>query len=326
MSTHHRRPEPATARVTIGMPVFNGEPLIARAIESILQQSFGDFRLVVLDNASTDGTGEIVRAYARQDPRVEYLRNQCDLGAAANFNAVCALSASEYFKWAAHDDEIRSDYLQKCVAALDADASAVLAHSYVERIDDGGAALGSYDPLPAAVGSPDPLQRFRARVLYRGWCTEIFGLIRAHQLAGTMMIGAFPASDLSLITELCLRGRFIIIPEPLFLHRSHAARYTTARFERARDGSGRESILTWYDTSSKPNRRQMHWWIFFSRYFRMINQNIEPPRMRLRYYLVALRWLTIRNNNVDLAKDILFAVSPRLLKAAVQLRGRLSAG
>ncbi len=299
--------------------------LIARAIESILRQSFSDFRLIILDNASTDRTADIAQAYTRQDRRVEYLRNPSNIGAAANFNNVFALSNSEYFKWAAHDDELRPTYLEKCVTALDSDATAVLAHSHVQRIDGTGAVFDSYDPVPGALGSPDSLRRFRARVLHRGWCTEIFGLIRAKQLFGTMMIGAFPASDLCLITELCLRGRFIIIAEPLFLHRIHSARYTGAVFERARDGVGRERILAWYDPSRKFDRRRMYWWIFFAQYFRMINRNIEQRRMRLRYYLVALLWLSVRDNDVDLVKDLLFAASPRLLRAVVRMRIRLSA-
>ncbi len=140
-----------------------------------------------------------------------------------------------------------------------------------------------------------------------------------------MMIGSFPGSDLSLITELCLQGRFVIIPEPLFLHRIHSARYTSAVFERARDGTGRERILAWYDPSHKFDRRQLHWWFFFTRYFQMINRHVEPAR-RMRYYLAALRWLTIRNNAVDLVKDLLFVVSPGLLKAVVRLRIRWMGG
>ena len=62
-------------RVSIGMPVRNGQKYIREAIESILAQTFTDWELIVCDNASTDSTEQIVREYAARDPRVRYHRN-----------------------------------------------------------------------------------------------------------------------------------------------------------------------------------------------------------------------------------------------------------
>ena len=73
-------------RVTIGLPVSNGEKYLATAIESILTQTYSDFELIIADNASTDGTAALCRAYATQDDRIRYVRNARNLGAAPNFN------------------------------------------------------------------------------------------------------------------------------------------------------------------------------------------------------------------------------------------------
>src|ERR1700733_4849510 len=110
---------PATAqtspRVSIGMPVRNGQKYIREAIDSIIAQTFTDWELIVCDNASTDATEEIVREYAQRDPRVPYHRNPQDIGPANNHNVGVAMSRGEYFRWHAHDDMIAPRYLEECV-------------------------------------------------------------------------------------------------------------------------------------------------------------------------------------------------------------------
>ena len=69
-------------RVSVGMPVYNGQRFLPQAIESILSQTFTDFELIIADNASTDDTEELSRAYVRRDRRVRYFRNETNIGAA----------------------------------------------------------------------------------------------------------------------------------------------------------------------------------------------------------------------------------------------------
>jgi len=113
-------------RVSIGLPVYNGENYLEEAIDSILAQTYKDFELIISDNASTDRTPDICQAYANKDPRIRYYRNEKNIGAAVNFNRVFELSSSEYFKWAAHDDIIAPDYISECIEILDNDDSIVL--------------------------------------------------------------------------------------------------------------------------------------------------------------------------------------------------------
>ena len=124
----HAMTSGAPPRVSIGLPVFNGERYLARAIESVLGQDFRDLELIVCDNASTDRTPEICAAYARRDARVRYFRNPRNLGAGPNYDRCFRLARGEYFKWAAHDDRLAPDYLSRTVAALDAAPEAVPGH------------------------------------------------------------------------------------------------------------------------------------------------------------------------------------------------------
>ena len=106
-------------RLTIGLPVYNGEKYVAESIESLLGQSFTDFELVISDNASTDSTGDICRQYEKQDSRVRYFRQPQNIGLAPNHNFVVERASGELFKWAAGDDLYARDLVERCVDALD---------------------------------------------------------------------------------------------------------------------------------------------------------------------------------------------------------------
>ena len=320
-------PLPASGcRLTIGMPVYNGAPYLERALRSIRAQTYTDFRLLILDNASTDRTAEIAARHTDRDPRIVYQRNERNLGAGPNFNKVFRLSDSAYFKWAAHDDELHPRYLEACVRALDGDPSAVLAHSLVEEIDDDGKVLRVYGPVSDQLAAADRLTRFRSRVLERGWCTEIFAVMRADQLRGTALIASYAGADLSLIAELTLRGHFIIVPQPLFRNRLHPNRYTTAIYENVAVATRPREIVSWYDTSRRGGRWHLHWWRFLFALFAMINRNLGPRSDRFPYYRVALQWMIKRENRRDLAKDLLFALSPGLHRWLLRTSRRTASG
>ena len=86
----------ASTRLTIGLPVYNGDACIADAIESAIAQTFTDWQMIICDNASTDRTGDICRDFAARDSRIRYVRNDENIGLTRNFNKAFELSKSEY--------------------------------------------------------------------------------------------------------------------------------------------------------------------------------------------------------------------------------------
>jgi glycosyltransferase involved in cell wall biosynthesis len=90
--------------VSVGLPVYNGERYLSRALDSILEQSLSDFELIISDNASSDTTEAICRDYARRDPRIRYVRQRENLGAPRNWNFVVHEARGRYFKWASASD------------------------------------------------------------------------------------------------------------------------------------------------------------------------------------------------------------------------------
>lgn len=207
-------------RVSIGLPVFNGENYIEHALESILAQTYRDFELIISDNASTDSTPNICQAYADKDPRIRYYRNEENLGGPANFNHAFELSTGEYFKWAAHDDVLAPGFLLACVQVLDRDPKVVLCHPRARIIDENGSVIENYD-VHLRTDSAQPHVRFHDLIWVRHWCLQFQGLIRRNALKLTPLHGEYASADRVLLVQLAFLGRFHEIGEYLFFSRRH---------------------------------------------------------------------------------------------------------
>jgi len=232
-------------KVAIGLPVYNGANYLAAAIDSILAQSYGDFDFLISDNASTDGTEEICRAYALRDPRIRYIRQPKNVGAAANYNMMVRMTDSPYFKWAAHDDLLAPGFLAACVDVLDRDPTVVLASPASMLIDEAGKPLpysaergGMIDSLGVCwpvmperndgLMAGDPTLRFKAVMLNMVMCVEIFGLMRRSMLLRTSLHGPFSGADKVVLAQMSLLGRFWLGQETLFFRRCHAQQFSAS--------------------------------------------------------------------------------------------------
>jgi glycosyltransferase involved in cell wall biosynthesis len=128
----------AVPRLSVGLPVVNGEDYLVESLEALLGQTYGDFELILSDNASTDGTTDICQHYAKQDLRIRYFRQPRNIGCSPNHNFVIQEARAELFKMASHDDLYARDLLKRCVDALDEFPQFVLAHSWSALIDSSG--------------------------------------------------------------------------------------------------------------------------------------------------------------------------------------------
>jgi glycosyltransferase involved in cell wall biosynthesis len=213
-----------SSRVTIGIPVHNGERHVRASIESVLGQTFTDLQLVIADNASTDATGEICKEYAVADDRVVLWRNPDDLGARRNFHLVFERSQpSEFFKWHGHDDVLEPTFLERCVEHLDGHPTAVLCATGIRMIDGDDRDLGP-GPKTIAFCAPTPHERLRAFYAHPRAHQTLFGVWRRRALAATDLLGPWYSSDRALLMELALQGCFARIDETLFVHREHRGR------------------------------------------------------------------------------------------------------
>jgi len=224
-------------RVSIGLPVYNGERYLALAIDSLLAQTFGDFELIISDNASTDATERICRAYAERDGRISYLRQRTNVGANKNFNLLVEYATAPYFKWASDDDLVAPDLLERCLAVIEQDPTIVLVHSRTKYIGPDGGELTRVDPgLHLLQDSPS--ERLFALWSALTYCNAQFGIMRVDALRRTPLFGNFVASDVSFLAEFALQGKFFEIPDQLLMRRLHEGAASNLGPEQLREHYG----------------------------------------------------------------------------------------
>lgn len=213
------RPGPAgKPRVTVGIPVYNGERFLSQAIDSILAQSFEELEVVVSDNASTDRTPEICRAYAASDPRVRYTRNATNLGVARNYSLLVRHAHGEYFKWCSANDLCAPRFVGTCVGILDRHPDVALCYPRTRLIEfDSSEGVDYVDGLHLMEASPSA--RWWRLVRDIRLNNALNGVFRLAVLRKTSLHGDYPGADLNLMAEVVLRGKFYEVPEVLFYRR-----------------------------------------------------------------------------------------------------------
>jgi glycosyltransferase involved in cell wall biosynthesis len=207
-------------QVSIGVPVHNGAEFIGQSLESLLAQTYEAFELIISDNASTDETEAICQGFAARDRRIRYHRSPENLGAAHNINYLFQQARGEYVKLAAADDLHEPTYVEQCLEVLEHDSGVVLTYARARFIDENGAALACSD-RGFNLQSDSAEQRLRYCIFASHWVNAIFGLIRTKALAQTRLLPHYAGGDYELLAELALAGKFVEIPETLFLRRLH---------------------------------------------------------------------------------------------------------
>ena len=211
---------PAAPPVSVGLPVRNGMPYFVECLASICRQSFGDFELVICDNASTDDTEQAAREFSLR-------RFACPVPAAriglrchrANFNRCLKETSGGLFSWAASDDRLLPSYLEQCVAHLDAHPDYAMCVPGVRFIDEAGLTLGSVQQ-PTALSAPEVRARLSAYLDRRSWFM-VYGLARREALVRTSLFPPRFGSDVIFIWEMLLRFRIGTMAETLVEYRRY---------------------------------------------------------------------------------------------------------
>jgi len=215
MSSKLNRP-----RVSIGMPVYNREKYVGASIEAHLNQTFGDFELILTDNCSTDRSEEVCRSYAEKDPRVKYYRNPVNLGAAGNYRRCWELSTGEYFRWNPSDDFISPNLLERAVDILDQDPSVFVAYPRTKLVDAAGNVTGDFEE-GLHLMQDRPSERWKAVHKNLRLGNLHYGLNRAEKFKNTGLLRNYSGGDFPLIAEMSLYGKFYEIQDAFFYRRMH---------------------------------------------------------------------------------------------------------
>lgn len=220
MGTVVRVPD-ARPRLTVGLPVYNGEAYLDETLRAIRSQSLDDFVLFVADNASTDGTRDIVETHRADDERILLDVATENRGASYNWNRCFAQTHTPFFTWACADDLPLVDKYRVCIDLLDAAGpEAALAYPGTDLIDEHGTITGHFDDI-GALDEATPAGRLQRIVRDLVLVNSLFGVIRTDVLKSTRGMEAYKRADTVLLGELAMRGRFLYEPEVHFHRRLH---------------------------------------------------------------------------------------------------------
>ncbi len=208
-------------KICIGMFLYNEEKHLARAIESLLGQTYGDFRLIVWNDCSSDSTKDIVLRYAAVDKRISYFENRERMGYATNYQMTFGQADADttYYAWAAGHDVHHSHWLETLVGVLVNHPEVVMAYPLTRRIGDNDENLN----VPSLVFDTFGLDvKERIEALFKhgvGYGNMIYGLFRADALRKIGIFHKLLLPDVVLLWELALFGSFKQVNEELWFRR-----------------------------------------------------------------------------------------------------------
>jgi GT2 family glycosyltransferase len=220
-------------KVSVVIPVHNGEKYLAQAIESVLSQTFRDFELLIVDDGSSDGTAAIIRGYAGRDPRIRCL-SQENRGVASAGNRGLQEARAEWVARLDADDVFLPEKLERQAAFIRGNPDAKIVGTLAGFIDHAGRSLG-------LVGTEGPFTpaEFHRLVRERRPIYFVNSSTLMHRET-VLALGGYrepfaPAEDVDLWIRMVESGHLMLkIPEPLLLYRMHGESLTMTQNARQR--------------------------------------------------------------------------------------------
>ena len=209
-------------RICFGIGLHNCARYLPAAIESILGQTYEDFRIVTVDDCSTDNTPELMQHYTARDSRLKYYRNDIRQGEVITWTRAFKMARAEgldYFAWGTDHDLWHPDWLKTLVGVLSDNPEVVLAYPLTAAIDEKG------DILP--IGLPEfQTDKMNQMDRVRTTCTEligagnmIYGLLRADAAENCGIFPSYALPDRLLMLKLSVFGTFKQVKETLWYRR-----------------------------------------------------------------------------------------------------------
>ncbi len=294
--------------ISIGLPVFNGQNYLSQAIESVLNQSYFNFELVISNNGSTDNTSSICETYARKDERIRYHEFDRNYGASINYNKTFELAKGKYFKWLAHDDLLTEQNLTKSVEVLESDGKVVLCGSAKTNLDANGKIIDTFNYEGLHLTQINTLLRFRTLLRHFAHSFTdadliLTGLMRTDILKQTILIANYTSADFTLLADLILKGKFIVLGEALYQRRIHHGISTSVHNKNPNEAkkiSPKEKIVhkshaeiaKWYDPEGKVRHLPHITWL--RELIRSVKKNNFKTFERLKLYMMSYMWFVAR--------------------------------
>lgn len=215
--------------VSVAIPTFDRRDTLRRAVDSALAQTFDDLEVVVSDNASTDGTGELLAELARADDRVHVVRQPANVGMVANLDAAARLAEGRHVMLLADDDWLAPRCVESALSALEADPARAAALGRVAYMRDGHEVAAGQ---PVALTATDPARRVRdyfAAVGRDHGNSWLYALTRRELVQALPPLRNVLGFDWLRVAEIAFAGQIALVDETLIFRELGGASETTAR-------------------------------------------------------------------------------------------------
>jgi glycosyltransferase involved in cell wall biosynthesis len=223
-------------KLTIGIPAYNNAKTLPAALESLLAQSFRDFRIVISDDTSRDDTVQVAERYAAQDPRVTVIRQPRNLGYTGNFVFVLRQADTPMFMWACADDRWDPDFVAANVAALEADPSLIGSVSRAEFVRDGKTVATATGTFPIRGTPEERLALFLSGLADRD-TTRLFAVYRTARLQKVLPLPDTFTFDNAVCALAAFEGNYHEVPRTmLWRDRTPSERYFSLMLKEAPAG------------------------------------------------------------------------------------------
>lgn len=228
------------SEVDIIVPVFNYGIFLDACLKSVVEQTFRDFTVIVIDNASTDDTEEIAKSWCACDSRIRYVRNDSNIGSSRSCIKAYRMGVAPYVIFLAADDQLEPTFLEKTTHGLNAHPECSFAYSLCSRLVEDQPVFGENLFLPLLPTGPCNILNYLA---FTNWIYPSFSLIRRASLGE---IGAFEIyetakpemllqglGDHFMWCNLSRAGKAYVVNERLGTYRIHGAS-ETSKFRKGR--------------------------------------------------------------------------------------------
>jgi glycosyltransferase involved in cell wall biosynthesis len=248
---------PTMPKVSICLPVYNGENYLAKAIESALAQTFGDFELLIANDCSTDQTQQIIDNYVKKDKRIKSWINEKNLKLFGNYNACMERASGEFIKLFAHDDLFDPTLLQRMLDVFAKHPNLSLVTSARCWIDADGKRIEADSERAAQIMRPfEQDTQLTAAEAITGTMKELTNwlgepssqMFRKAHADGGYDTNFKQIGDLELSYRLLQHGDYYFIADELCFFRSHQESWSTGRM------LDLTAYLDWFLLGSKYNQ------------------------------------------------------------------------
>jgi glycosyltransferase involved in cell wall biosynthesis len=299
------------SKVTVGMPVLNGEEFIRRALDAILAQDYPNIDIIISENASIDKTKEICLEYESLNDNITLIQQQDKISAIDNFSEVLKASSGQYFMWAAADDSWYPSFVSRLVAELEKDKNVAVAQSSTKKVDSNGDCIGylgfSGNKNLQGLSSIRLVRKILSFTKYNFY---IYGLFRRELLVEAFsFMPTIPSSDRWFLLQFALAGYvFSYVDEPLYVRTVHEK----PLYERYENDGLAEQV--------KKNNEVMFNFESLSAVKKMLDESTMIkglPKFMCFYTMMSLFFFRVRVGVYLMIKKILVTFSPKRLILAI---------